>query len=991
MKYCRKCGTKMSDDALFCSKCGCKVIEPKDLDVTEDAAENEQAEGNESANTPDLDLQPVVSQPVKSVSEENSEAKSSYGKTRVQYSTPSNTPPLLDELSSMYKNISRSSLILSIVDMIGTIDWILLGIAFVSWDRLLIPGILFIIYGVGMWIAAVMNFKEYLKARKVSNQLHTDPPQTLREVIDTFRYEAENEKLFRSLSTLDTVNILFRFYNVGKYVIKYRCINDYLSENKDSLDIILKAYSRKSVQSNNPDEELRKQKEAFSAVPKTDYQKKLRIRIRAIIVGIILIVLIPVLIVLNKSMRDPEYAKYIGEKYGHTNTATQQTTKLQSYTAEEFINRYNELASNSGGKVEKFDFSKATKESDAYGVPYYCIVNDNLDKSIILVLDGNDYSGIVKRIRVNYLIPKRQASVYPYEIANSITVFINDMSLLDACSICEQTMKQKKYTPPSISGITLQYEKDDINDREKWLIQLSNFDSTTVQPSNQTDTKTEENSKVSEKETSTVQESEDSQYYETSERLDSEQSSENEPIEEDPRILKEGKENAEKMLNKNYDKNNYAPEQQKEIESIIEKYMKLINNASSSSEINRLYSVALNQIKNVKTNIPQKIYDKIIEMINDLKEEGKTDITYSFGNIKNADNLFLFIQYCDPYDSEYYYNVNEIDFQYGYCAERSIKFGPAFDGATTISSAHALTIDDENQVGYYYLYPSGRYDYGKILSSTVYNGLIFTSDLSDGTIHYQSDPIPSFPGKYLEFVSVNDLTLLKKMILGETDSAAETTNETVYSDKVFYYNGVIYYTPEFAGEGAGGYLDFSKAGEKYKALPLPDYTDAESQGYNRKVDIDSFLIVDDIVYFTDQEPGTGETPPAKLYRMNLDGSNTTLMTSNVGVGLCYKDGNLYFSTCYPSYDPYGGISGITYSYNISKEQMTTVDENISFDKANVIFSGQSAYYGGVYYTEPHYSGYIKTDRGDYYNLVYYRLDNDTNTEQIVGYAYVPQF
>ena len=166
MKYCRKCGAKMTDDALFCSKCGCKVIEPKDLDVTEDAAENEQAEGNESANTPDLDLQPVVSQPVKSVSEENSEAKSSYGRTRVQYSTPSNTPPLLDELSSMYKNISRSSLILSIVDMIGTIDWILLGIAFVSWDRLLIPGILFIIYGVGMWVAAVMNFKEYLKALK---------------------------------------------------------------------------------------------------------------------------------------------------------------------------------------------------------------------------------------------------------------------------------------------------------------------------------------------------------------------------------------------------------------------------------------------------------------------------------------------------------------------------------------------------------------------------------------------------------------------------------------------------------------------------------------------------------------------------------------------------------------------------------------------------------------------------------------------------------
>ena len=724
---------------------------------------------------------------------------------------------------------------------------------------------------------------------------------------------------------------------------------------------VLKAYSQKSVQSNNPDEELRKQKEAFSAVPKTDYQKKLRIRIRAIIVGIILIVLIPVLIVLNKSMRDPEYAKYIGEKYGHTNTATQQTTKLQSYTAEEFINRYNELASNSGGKVEKFDFSKATKESDAYGVPYYCIVNDNLDKSIILVLDGNDYSGIVKRIRVNYLIPKRQASVYPYEIANSITVFINDMSLLDACSICEQTMKQKKYTPPSISGITLQYEKDDINDREKWLIQLSNFDSTTVQPSNQTDTKTEENSKVSEKETSTVQESEDSQYYETSERLDSEQSSENEPIEEDPRILKEGKENAEKMLNKNYDKNNYAPEQQKEIESIIEKYMKLINNASSSSEINRLYSVALNQIKNVKTNIPQKIYDKIIEMINDLKEEGKTDITYSFGNIKNADNLFLFIQYCDPYDSEYYYNVNEIDFQYGYCAERSIKFGPAFDGATTISSAHALTIDDENQVGYYYLYPSGRYDYGKILSSTVYNGLIFTSDLSDGTIHYQSDPIPSFPGKYLEFVSVNDLTLLKKMILGETDSAAETTNETIYSEKIFFYNGVTYYTPDFSGKSYSGYFDFSDLGETYKALPHPERYSAR-----RTIDIDSFLIVDGVVYFTDQEPGSVSPLPSRLFRMNLDGSDYMLIAENVDVKFCYKNGSVYFVSCYSP--------DSTYAYDSSTAKISSADENISLDSANTIFDGQSRveFHGGIYYKEQN---------------TYYREDISTGKIQVIGYNY----
>ena len=444
MKYCRKCGTKMSDDALFCSKCGCKVIEPKDLDVTEDAAENEQAEGNESANTPDLDLQPVVSQPVKSVSEENSEAKSSYGKTRVQYSTPSNTPPLLDELSSMYKNISRSSLILSIVDMIGTIDWILLGIAFVSWDRLLIPGILFIIYGVGIWIAAVMNFKEYLKARKVSNQLHTDPPQTLGEVIDTFRYEAENEKLFRSLSTVDTVNLFFRFYNVGKYMIKYRCINDYLSENKDSLDIILKAYSQKSVQSNNPDEELRKQKEAFSVRPKTDYQKKLKIRIRAIIVGIILIILIPVLIVLNKSMRDPEYANYIGEKYGHTNTATQQNSKIQSYTAEEFINKYNELASYFDGVVDTFDYSTGKKEKHKDSLWIYSFSDSRKEKSLSLMVDCSSTSEKVVSVSMSFYISEDDDPVYRYDVANAITVFIKNLPLADASAACELRTNRRK-------------------------------------------------------------------------------------------------------------------------------------------------------------------------------------------------------------------------------------------------------------------------------------------------------------------------------------------------------------------------------------------------------------------------------------------------------------------------------------------------------------------------------------------------------------------
>ena len=787
MKYCRKCGAKMTDDALFCSKCGCKVIEPKDLDVTEDAVENEQAEGNESANTPDLDLQPVVSQPVKSVSEENSEAKSSYGRTRVQYSTPSNTPPLLDELSSMYKNISRSSLILSIVDMIGTIDWILLGIAFVSWDRLLIPGILLNIYGVGMWVAAVMNFKEYLKARKVSNQLHNDPPQTLREVIDNFRDEAENEKLFRSLSTVDTVNIFFRFYNVGKYMIKYRCINDYLSENKDSLDIILKAYSQKSVQSNNPDEELRKQKEAFSVRPKTDYQKKLKIRIRAIIVGIILIILIPVLIVLNKSMRDPEYANYIGEKYGHTNTATQQNSKIQSYTAEEFIKRYNELASYFDGVVDTFDYSTGKKEKHKDSLWIYSFSDSRKEKALSLMVDCSSTSEKVVSVSMSFYISEDDAPVYRYDVANAITVFIKNLPLADASAACEQTVEKGEYTDSQIAGITLYYEKDSSYNTENWFILLSGEDSTTVQSSNQTDIKTEESSKSSE--TSSDNETSDNDYSSELEELEQERIN----------TLNELKTSADKMLHESYNKNDYEATQQKEIESIINKYMEQINNATVANDVNKLYAAAINEINNVKT---------------------------------------------------------------------------------------------------------------------------------------------------------------KKQLAGKSSQAAPVK---LYADKLFDYNGATYYTPSFSGKGDTGNLDFFALGNKYKALTLPDMYDS----YGRQVNIDSFIIVGDVVYFTDQEAGSVSPLPAKLYMMNLDGSACKLIAEDVDVRF-YCEGNIiYFASCYSSDD--------SYTYSISSGEKKYIGKRISLDNSDMIFysNDRVEYNGGIYYKE---------------NLVYYREDKATGSVQVVGHS-----
>lgn len=803
----------------------------------------------------------------------------------------------------MYEKIAKYSLATGIVEFLGAAVVILIGTAFIAQpERLLVPGIIFIIYGIGAAVTGLLNIIKFFKGNKFCKIIKSDPSQALEESLDIFMDENKYARLMKSTESLDTLNIFFRFYKDIKYAQKHEYIKAFIEENNKELSDIYSAYSAID-QGKEITDEMQK---SLSSFPKTSYSNKLNLRIRTILTGICLIILIPVVIWLNKLMREPEYANYIGEKYGHTNTATQQNSKIQSYTAEEFINKYNELASYFDGVVDTFDYSTGKKEKHKDSLWIYSFSDSRKEKALSLMVDCSSTSEKVVSVSMSFYISEDDDPLYRYDVANAITVFIKNLTLADASAACEQTVEKGEYTDSQIAGITLYYEKDSSYNTENWFILLSGEDSTTVQPSNQTDIKTEESSRVSEKETSAVKESEVSRVKETSEASQKQESS------------------------------------------------------KSDSK---------------KTIYPQGIYDRVVEILhNNIYSD--MDLEYSFGHIIGSDDLFMFVKRGDTTASRFISAYQITD-------ESVYLIDEAFSGG-----ANSLYVNDKDQVGIYYAkqgysyYGMVTYEYGKLVHHTEYE-----SDESS-----MSMP-PPCPGEWIKWASVSDLSLAKEMLLGKTefDSEVKYPDETLYSDKVFYYNGVIYYTPEFAGEGADGYLDFSKAGEKYKALPLPDYTDAESQGYNRKVNIDSFLIVDDIVYFTDQEPGTGETPPAKLYRMNLDGSDTTLMTSNVGVGLCYKDGNLFFSTCYPSYDPYGGISGLTYSYNISKEQMTTVDENISFDKANVIFSGQSAYYGGVYYTEPHYSGYIKTDRGDYYNLVYYRLDNDTNTEQIVGYANIAQF
>lgn len=213
-----------------------------------------------------------------------------------------------------------------------------------------------------------------------------------------------------------------------------------------------------------------------------------------------------------------------------------------------------------------------------------------------------------------------------------------------------------------------------------------------------------------------------------------------------------------------------------------------------------------------------------------------------------------------------------------------------------------------------------------------------------------------------------------------SDLSSEQTmiypDNTLYSQKIFYYNGTLYYSPKFNGKGDAGYLDLAELGDKYKALPLPDHFDNEG----KQPDIDSFLIVNDVVYFTDQEAGSVSPLPAKLYRMNIDGSELNLIAEKVDVGFYYEDKKIYFVSYNSSED--------SYMYNIPSGKTETLGVSISTSaKSNTIFNGENRteYYGGTYYRVND----IVTVNGINYNTVYYRLDNATNKAQIVGYAFNP--
>ena len=301
----------------------------------------------------------------------------------------------------------------------------------------------------------------------------------------------------------------------------------------------------------------------------------------------------------------------------------------KQYTAEEFIDKYNELAMDTDDKVDTINLSDAKKEKDDDGTLYY-MINVNLQKSIFLTLDGNDYSGKISSVCLISVIPDGDDSVYPYEVANTISVFVNNISFSDACSVCEKAMKNQEYTDSSIPGIVLRNRigTGETNNYDNWIVELTDSDSTAVQ----SDSNADESSQASE--TSPENEISDNDYSSEMEQLEQERIN----------TLNELKTSADKMLHESYNKNDYEAVQQKEIESIINKYMEQINNATVANDVNKLYAAAINEINNVKTKkqlagessqaAPVKLYaDKLFDY------NGVTYYTPSFSGKGDTGNL----------------------------------------------------------------------------------------------------------------------------------------------------------------------------------------------------------------------------------------------------------------------------------------------------------------------------------------------------------------
>lgn len=195
-----------------------------------------------------------------------------------------------------------------------------------------------------------------------------------------------------------------------------------------------------------------------------------------------------------------------------------------------------------------------------------------------------------------------------------------------------------------------------------------------------------------------------------------------------------------------------------------------------------------------------------------------------------------------------------------------------------------------------------------------------------------------------------------------------------YSNKIQNYNNKVYYTPYFVHEGISGNISMTALGGNYTALPKP--------GGRDDLQIDSFVIYKDKIYFRDQNVGTGaEYYPSRLYVCDLNGKNLKKLASNAKPSFMFDDGkliyNLFGSDSSYSYDP---STGKTAKLSGAAKNIPLYDIFRWDNRWGV--TGGSTFNSYIFYRE------FVSKTGN--NIYYYAKNKNTGKITRIGSGYTPQ-
>ena len=172
------------------------------------------------------------------------------------------------------------------------------------------------------------------------------------------------------------------------------------------------------------------------------------------------------------------------------------------------------------------------------------------------------------------------------------------------------------------------------------------------------------------------------------------------------------------------------------------------------------------------------------------------------------------------------------------------------------------------------------------------------------------------------------VTITAKTFNGKKATCKVTvTAKRVYSNKMQQYNEKKYYTSVFHEVMLDAKINLTKKlGTSYIALPVFS-----------KIDIDNFIIYNNVIYFIDQSSNSGGETVSTLYKCKMDGSNLTKIASELYQGFAIEGNKLIFSRKMCYLDNYGNFEyqsiitnpghdnaklGNLYAYDLSSEKIT---------------------------------------------------------------------